>query len=256
VDDGARTVEEALEGVDQFREAGFRTVVTTPHLEGSATRTLEGLDERLQPVDRAWETLRVAVAEGFPDMELHRGHEIMLDVPDPDFSDPRVRLAETPNVLVEWPRLQVPPGTKPVLSRIRDEGYGVILAHPERYRGMDPDLMIPGEWRELGARLQVNYGSLLGKYGEEPRKRALVLLERGWVDLLATDFHARPHLSLNLEQARETMAILGGMEHFEILARWNPARILEGEELFPVPPLPRRKGVWERIREFLSGTEG
>lgn len=255
VDDGARTLEEAMEAIQRLWDEGVRTVVTTPHLEGSLTKVPEGMEQRLQEVDLAWEALKAEAARVHPELEFHRGHEVMLDIPDPDFSDPRVRLAGTSTVLVEWPRLQVPPATLQVLARIRDAGYKVVLAHPERYHGLDDDLELPGEWRRMGALLQVNYGSLVGRYGEEPRKRALTFLERGWVDLFGTDFHGRSHLSIYLRRAREAMELLEGLEQFELLAGTNPKRVLRGDDPLPALPLIQKKGMWEKVRGLFGGKE-
>lgn len=254
VDDGARTLEEAMEGVGRLRAEGVRTIVTTPHLEGSLTLVPEGFSARMAEVDAAWAELSEGVARDFPELTLRRGHEVMLDVPHPDLSDPRVRLAGTSYVLVEWPRLQVPPGTAQVLARIRDDGYRVVLAHPERYHGLDGELELPGEWRRMGACLQVNYGSLVGRYGDAPRERSLSLLERGWVDLFASDFHGRAHLSLYINRAREAMEVLGGEEQFHQLAAVNPGRIFRGEAPLPALPLVRKSGMWERVRGLFKGS--
>jgi protein-tyrosine phosphatase len=255
VDDGARTVEDALEGLRRLWAAGVETVVTTPHLDASVTQTPGRLEERLEEVDRALEALRGEVTTAIPGVTLLRGHEVMLDVPDPVLSDPRLHLAETDFVLVEWPRLQVPPATGPVLTRLTGLGVRIVLAHPERYRGLDAGLRLAGSWREAGAFLQVNFGSIVGRYGDAPRKRALTLLERGWADLLSTDFHGRPHLPLHIEEARAALEHLDGAEQFDLLARRNPARILEGADPLPVPPLVGRRGLKEKVMDLLRGKE-
>jgi protein-tyrosine phosphatase len=257
VDDGARTLDDALEGLGRLWDAGVRTVVTTPHLDGSVTRSPGQLEVRLEEIDVGWETLKAGAAEAFPSLALLRGQEVMLDIPDPVLTDSRVRLAETSYVLVEWPRLQVPPATGPVLSRLGEMGVKIVLAHPERYHGLDAEMALPGEWRRMGALLQVNYGSLLGRYGDGPRKRAFTLLERGWVDLFSTDFHGRPHLQLYIREAAEVLEEMGGLHQFDILSRVNPARLLQGTELLPIPPLSgkRPRGLRERVRDLLMGRE-
>ncbi len=252
VDDGSRTLEEARNGLRRLKAAGVRRVVTTPHLDGSLTRDRGLLEGRLAEVDEAWGSLQ-RMAEGeFPGLDLHRGHEVMLDIPDPDLSDPRVHLAGTPFVLVEWPGLQVPPSTLSVLDRLVSSGIRPIIAHPERYRGLDRDTALPGEWRERGALLQVNHGSVLGMYGDLPRRRAITLLERGWVDLMASDFHGRAHLSPSVREAQEVFSEWGGGDRFDLLARVNPARILGGEDPLPVIPLIVKKRVWQRLREVFQ----
>lgn len=253
VDDGARTLEEALEGVKRFRDAGIRLVATTPHLEGGLTRNPAELESRLDVLDEAWERLHAAVGESFPEMDLRRGYEIMIDVPDPDLTNPSLALGGTSFVLVEWPRLRVPPETIRVLARIRESGVRPVLAHPERYHGLDEDLELPGEWRSVGAFLQVNYGSLLGRYGQEPRERALRLLERGWVDLLSSDFHGRVHLPVFFREVEELFAEADGGEQFVTLARTNTRRILDDQEPASVRPLDVSRGVWSRLRSLLRG---
>lgn len=255
VDDGARTMEEALDGVGKLLAAGVGNIVTTPHLEGSLTHDPTALASRLEEIDQAWELLLEAVASWYPEIHLHRGHEVMLDVPDPDLSDLRLHLHDTPFVLVEWPGLRIPPATAGVLNQLEAEGIRPVLAHPERYWGLDRDLRLPGEWRRAGALLQLNYGSLVGRYGEAVRERAVVLLERGWADLFSSDFHGRRHQSPFLEEAREALSRLGGHEQFELLSTVNTVRVLKGEEPLPVPAFEARRGVLDRVRSMFLRRE-
>jgi len=252
VDDGSRTLADSADGLQKLWDAGVRRLVTTPHLGGSLTRDREMLETRLHEVDVAWEALRELGSRSFPDLEIHRGHEVMLDIPDPDLSDARLFLSDSPYVLVEWPALSVPPSTVPVLERLVDSGVNPILAHPERYRGLDKGMFYPGEWRSGGALLQVNFGSLVGKYGELPRRRAITLLERGWVDLMASDFHGRPHLSPCLAEAKTVLSERGEGEIFDLLARVNPLRIFRGEQPLPVPPITVKPSVWNKLREVFK----
>lgn len=254
VDDGSRTVEEAVEAIGRLWTAGVRGIVTTPHFRGSVTQDRERQAARFQEFDRGWDSLVATASEAFPNLVLRRGAEVMLDIPDPDLSHPSLHLGDTNYVLVEWPHLTVPPGTLRVLHHIRKSGIAPIIAHPERYTGFDKNLRLAGEWREGGAVLQVNHGSLLGRYGEEVRGRAFSLLERGWVDLLSSDFHGRPNLPLFLPGARDLFAEIGAVELFDLLARENPGRILSGVAPLALPPLPRRRGWRQRLRDLLRGT--
>lgn len=250
VDDGARTLDDTLQSVERMTQQGIRKILTTPHLEGSLTLDLELLEERLDEVSSAFHLAASAVGESFPEVEFRRGHEVMLDVPDVDFSDPRMRLAGTSFVLIEWPRLQLPPGTREVLQRIRQEGYRPIVAHPERYVGMD--LEVAESWREAGAYLQVNYGALEGRYGNDARSLAFRLLRRGWVDYFSSDFHARPDRKIYKQEAWDRLAELGAHETLVYLCLTNPGRVFRDEAPLPVPMLPAERGFWARVREILN----
>lgn len=250
VDDGARDLTDTLEAVERMTLAGIRRIVTTPHLDGSLSLDPQALEERLDEVTRGFDTAAAAVRDVYPEVEMRRGHEVMLDVPDVDLSDPRMRLAGTRFVLVEWPRLSLPPGTNKVLHRIVGQGWVPVVAHPERYVGMD--LEVADRWKAAGALLQVNFASLEGRYGREAKVMAYRLLRRGWVDYLASDFHARPDRGLYLDEARRRLAAEGAEEAFHALTLTNPGRILRDEMPIPVAPLPPERGVWARMKGILG----
>lgn len=250
VDDGAATLDDALEGVERMTKVGIQRIVTTPHMEASLTRDPERFEARMARVDAAWAEVSRAVGERFPDVDFRRGHEVMLDIPDADWSDARLRLGGSSFVLVEWPRLQLPPGTVEVLSRMRLAGLRPIVAHPERYMGVDLDIV--SEWRRVGAYQQVNYGSLVGRYGAEARILAHRLLRRGWADYMSTDFHGRAHLKLYKREAWQRLQELGGDEQLSLLSGTNPRRVFRDEEPLPVPPLLRERSLWGRFKEILN----
>jgi protein-tyrosine phosphatase len=251
VDDGARDLPAVLASVERMTRQSVRRIVTTPHIEGSLTLDPARLESRLAQVTEAWERAEQAIRETFPEVGYLRGHEICLDVPDVNFTDPRIRMAGTSFVLVEWPRLQLPPGTVAVLSRIREKGFRPIVAHPERYAGMSAALGVAGQWRDAGAALQVNYGSLVGRYGADAQSNAIRLLRRGWVDYLASDFHGHVSLKIYKEEAWAMLAEFGAEEALHYLCRINPGRVIDDELPLPVPILPPERRFWARFRRML-----
>lgn len=251
VDDGARSVEAVVQSVDRMVRAGIQRIVTTPHLQGSLTLDDERLGARLSEVGEAFERARTALASHYPYVEFLCGQEVLMDVPEIDFSDARVRLAGTSFVLVEWPRLQVPPSTPRVLERIRQAGYRPIVAHPERYAGMQRQIGLAGQWRGAGAYLQVNYGSLAGRYGSEAQAVAFRLLREGWVDYLASDFHGHPTLKIYRKEAWTVFEERHAGPIADVLCRANPARMIADLEPVPVPPVETDINFLARLRGLL-----
>lgn len=133
VDDGARHLTDVLESVERMKSEGIGRILTTPHIRASLATDRVRFEERLDAVTQAFDRAALALSDAFPEVEYRRGHEVLIDLPEPDLSDPRMRLAGTTFVLLEWPRLAIPPGTGRVLQWIRDQGYRPIVAHPERY---------------------------------------------------------------------------------------------------------------------------
>ncbi|MBW3571347.1 MAG: hypothetical protein KY467_09585 [Gemmatimonadetes bacterium] len=244
VDDGAGDAEQAEQALRACLEQGVRTVVATPHVNGALTGDARGVAERLAELDRGWEAL-VAVGAAVPEVRLLRGAEVMLDTPHPDLSDPRLRLGGTAYVLVEFPFMTVPPNATQALFDLRMRGWTPVLAHPERYGNAPAELRGPEEWRRVGALLQVNAGSLLGRYGSEAQRVANGLLARGWADFISSDYHARGRLSV--ADARAELERRGAGEQARLLMEENPRRMLAGEAPLPVPPLAAAPPLWRRV---------
>lgn len=250
VDDGASDPEEAAKALRAFAAQGVTGVIATPHVDGSLTLRPAELAERLREIDAGWARLSEVAASDGSDVQVWRGAEVMLDTPEPEIADERLRLAGGRFALVEYPFMSVPPQSSRVLRHLLEAGVTPVLAHPERYQGMLPDSPLPSEWKAAGALLQVNAGSLTGKYGPQARSVALGLLEHGLVDYICSDYHARGRPAT--AGARELLVELDGAEHAELLMKVNPGRLLEGLGPLPVPPLRAQQGLWQRFRRWIA----
>ena len=66
-------------------------------------------------------------------------------------------------------------------------GLTPILPHPERYFYLSHDELM--SYIDAGVKIQSNYGSLAGIYGEEVKQRVQRLISEGIVSLWGTDLH-------------------------------------------------------------------
>jgi tyrosine-protein phosphatase YwqE len=248
VDDGATDQAETREALQRMREAGVERATATPHFNASLVADRLAFTGRMSELDAGWAQAQALAAE--VGVRLERAAEVMLDTPNPDFSDERLRLAGGSFVLVEFPFLTIPPRSGEVIALIRSRGWTPIVAHPERYSGMDAELERARSWRERGAYLQLNGRSLLGSYGEDVRRLALSLLERGLVDYVASDYHARGRP--RIADYAAALDELGAGEAADLLLRVNPARALDGQAPIPAGSIrvPRRR--WWRIVRALG----
>lgn len=249
VDDGASNEAEAAGALRAFLEHDTRQIVATPHVNGSLTLRPDAIAARLREIDAGWERLQNVAREHAPELEIHRGAEVMLDTPEPDLGDERLRLAGTHFVLCEYPFMTVPPNSTGVLQRMISAGVTPIIAHPERYVGVDIKCTLPFRWRAAGAYLQINAGSISGRYGEQARFNALALLENGLADYMCSDFHSRGRPSTS--GARKVLAEAGGDEQMELLTVLNPGRMLRNETPLPLAPLRLKLSVKARLRRWL-----
>jgi protein-tyrosine phosphatase len=239
VDDGSPSAEVSIPILERFAADGVLTVVCTPHLDASQAEHA--------PYDRNLEILSALRARATVSPELRLGWEIMLDAPGVDLRDRRLSLGGSTAVLVEFPRMMIPPNASEELFRLRMSGIVPVLAHPERYWGCTADQV--EDWRRGGAAIQVDVAGVFttGSHGA----LAAALLERGLVDLLASDTHGDARA---LVPARKWLIELGMDDMADLLTHRNAAHLLANEPLEAVPPLERRRGMFGRLKELLLGS--
>lgn len=241
VDDGAATLEEAQAGLAALSRQGVEVVAATPHLSASVTLQPERLASRLAEFDAAWRVLAAIAEEMTGAPRVLRAAELMLDDPRPNLSDPRTRIDGGTFVLVEFAGTLLPPRSAPVLRSLAMSGAVPVLAHPERY-ALRESVQIT-EWRAAGAVMQINAGSLLGKYGREVEQIARRFLAEGWADCIASDYHSRGEPTLFA--CAEMLRAQGAEEQQSLLMIENPARIIAGKPPLFVPPLsPPKRSRW------------
>ena len=113
-----------------------------------------------------------------------------------------------------------------VIRYARSMGRTIVVAHPERYAyGETSCVERVRRWRALGARIQLNGGSLLGLYTARAWALARELLREGMVDMVCSDHHghSRPH---SPAQISEAIAEELGPPAAEVLMGSNPRQIL------------------------------
>src|SRR5207248_3149450 len=95
-------------------------------------------------------------------------------------------------LLVETPFGGLDPDFSTATDELRDRGFGVVLAHPER----GPDVLEDGcaalrHEIAQGSALQVNASSLAGRHGEAARVAAARLVLERHATILGSDAHSR-----------------------------------------------------------------
>lgn len=222
-DDGARDLKEALELVRMAYEDGTRTLFLTPHYRGRwRANTPEALQQRFA-------RLQAATAARYPDMKLYLGNEIHWETEVPELlAEGRVlALGGGDYCLLEFRsaalRTQVIGG----VSQCIRSGYIPIIAHAERYEIFHRDRSLTEEVLALGALIQLNADSVLGKNGWGVRHFCHRLLKKQQVQFIASDAHdprERPPL---LGQCRDMIGRKYGSEYAWVLFVGNPGAIIE-----------------------------
>jgi protein-tyrosine phosphatase len=202
VDDGAGTIEDTVELARAAEADGTGVIVATPHVRRDFLTDVGDLPDRVAEVRQrlAKERIDIDVRCGG---EL--GHDMVGRLGQNDLETIAVGPPGASWILLEAPFEGLGEELHLAADELRDRGFGVVLAHPERSTPLMADNAAALR-RELGAGslLQVNAWSLAGGYGAEAERHALWLVGAGVVTCLASDAHPGwrgPALTVGLEKA-------------------------------------------------------
>lgn len=191
VDDGAQTMQDALQMMLFWAEMGYQKVIATPH----QSSTMCASEEEIQ---RAETRLRAQLQEQEIPIFLTSAAEYLVE-PEVCSKFPNLRtFGPKKYILVELGFWMPPIGWEGLFFELYQMGYTPVLAHPERYSFADRTML--RTWYEKGYLLQVNLLSLARAYGREAQEKAEYLLEKGWVHFLGSDMHS-PRQILSVREA-------------------------------------------------------
>ena len=223
LDDGPQKPSQCLALVRCYAAAGIKKLVATPHfLPGTIwtarPRRILDLIDRLQ---------KALLRNGF-ELEIFSGMEISIH------KNMGKRLTRgdylplgTSNAYLLEPPFEIS-ALNPLepLAEFMEQGKKVILAHPERCEYFQRYSELLRRAHGDGVAVQLNCGSLLGRFGPEAEKLARQLLEWEAVDYLASDAHSagrrRPPDLVEWQELQKLMS----PETLRRIAADNPGKLL------------------------------
>ena len=198
IDDGPRTVSEALELCRALVGDGITTVIATPHQLGAYELRNHG-----GRVRRAVAELQALLeAEAVPLVVLP-GAEVRIDERIPWLLDAGEVLTvgdAGSHMLLELPQNHwIDPS--PLIRTLARAGVRAVITHPERLPFVIRRPTAVRAWVDAGALLQVTAASLAGRFGTDAEQVGWGLIAADLVAVVATDAHRARHRSPRMSQA-------------------------------------------------------
>ena len=186
IDDGATDMNNAVELATALKDWGFERVTCTPHI----TNKFRNTPETIRPV---FESLQEELYIRGISLDLKMSAEYRI-VPEtwPEILDKGWLMPiEDRFILTELPIFNPEDigNLNPLeeFKKVISLGLTPLLPHPERYFYLDRDDLM--RFIDAGVKIQSNYGSLAGLYGEEAKLNAMKLVDEGLVSYYGTDMH-------------------------------------------------------------------
>lgn len=223
VDDGAKTLEDSINSIQQLKELGIKKVICTPHI-------CHGNIDHIRKIKENYLKIReIAIMN---DIELYLGSEILITSETTNLLlKKRLRpLNGKKYVLVEFKRNENIERDKAIslLEDIIDIGYKPILAHPELYINYR-DIRFLKKLKEIGVLLQLDASSIVKKKTTYKIYRySKKLLKNRLIDIIASDNHSNKIRNYSvLKEAHEVINKKYGWDYANILFSINPSEVLK-----------------------------
>ena len=191
IDDGSRTMDESIAMINKMAEMGYSSIITTPHIMHEVyPNTKEIIEGKLTEVREEVDRLGIPITFNAA-AEYYLDYNLMESI-----KTKQLLTLGDGYVLVEFGFISPPTGSDELIFEMQSKGYKPILAHVERYAYYFNEISEIERLREKGVLLQMNFLSLTGHYGLDVKKQAEKLVDKGWIDFVASDCHRMQHLQL------------------------------------------------------------
>ncbi len=224
VDDGADNMEEAIKMLKLEYEEGVRHIIATPHFRFNMFETpLEKVQEQFLALKS--EALHI----GEEGIDLHLGCEFHVNMNMAEMlREKRVlTMAGSRYVLTEFSGAAPQSQIRERLYSLISSGYKPIIAHVERCAKLRSDMNFVEEMVEMGARIQVNAESIMGKEGFGTKRFCFKLMKSDLLHFVGTDSHGSSYRVPKMKDAYLSVAKKIGEEYAEQIFIDNPARMIK-----------------------------
>lgn len=222
VDDGAQSLPQALDMLENAAASDVEFLVVTPHYNCPGSFEQEHLREQFRQLCHA--AAHIPVKLGFG-AEVH----VTDDLPDLLAAGACPTVNGSRYLLTEFPFSWKKDAFAPMLEKILSAGFVPLVAHPERYDAViqNPAAVIP--WLDLGCHIQLTGASIVGKYGNRIQKASEYLLKDGLVCCVASDAHGVQRRSNNLLEVQSYLTLYHSRQCANALLWDNPMKIWRDE---------------------------
>ncbi len=230
IDDGADSIDGAVKMAKLAAEGGTEKIIATPHcnIPGSH-RNLWGdtMTAKLTLLNSVLEQKNIGI-------EILPGHEIFCGGAFLNYlKDGKLKtLNYSRYPLVEFDFEEEPDDVYRKLSSLVAEGYTPIVAHPERYDFMFDDYDAPEKLIAIGCLLQINKGSVMGKFGREAFEISHRMLEDRLAHFIASDGHSPYMRTPLLADVFELVSEDYTSDYANQILVNNPLSVINDKEIF------------------------
>jgi len=252
IDDGADDWDSSLAMLKNAEAEGIVAIVATPHI-------LHKNDFNMEPrIFRTYKELCQRSKDAGLKITIYLGCEIYAQ---PDISlDHKIATLNSNKkyFLVEFPMNSIPKFVPEQFFNFIVNEQIPIVAHPERNIGFQKRPQLIYEFVQRGSLMQINEGSLRGRYGEMAKLLAFKMIENNLAHFVASDGHKPDSRNVTLVESYNIIFEKFGREIADQLFSANPIKAIKGDAIQISNPFPIENELkpkfWQRLNFFKKRT--
>jgi protein-tyrosine phosphatase len=231
IDDGAKTLEDAVALAMHSHECGVTHMVCTPHIHQGV------FDNNITSISTAFNQLLIALKEQNIPLKLAFSCEVRVT---PDIltwvaSNSLPFLGEWEGkkvLLLELPHSHIPPGIENLVRWLLKNNIQPVIPHPERNRDIIAAYNRILFLKRIGCLFQVTAGAFIGRFNEQIQSLAEQLLAEDLVSYVASDMHSINRRPNDMQACKEAITQLSNTDTANKL-------------VFDVPSVITQNLVWQ-----------
>lgn len=198
IDHGVQTLKDFEDNIKAYQEAGFTTVVVTPHIYHPLVQTkISNIRGNFQKASEIAQSYNITLILG-SELYLESQTSILTLAAKDKYS------------LVEFSPTDKPFALDKRLQMIKDFHYTPVIAHVERYSWLKPDSQDVRMMKDMGCLFQANVRGIENNFLSP-------YLEQNLIDIIASDNHGDITLPDRLRKALDANpAILKKMQSLSL----------------------------------------
>ncbi|WP_288155228.1 tyrosine-protein phosphatase [uncultured Sharpea sp.] len=204
VDDGSSSIEMSLKMLQQAYQDGTDAIVLTPHL--AYPYRFINPKEKIESLFKDFQ--RIVDDEHIP-IKMYLGCEFLFTKDDFENHFHEIRtLNNSQYMLMEF------------------YCYIPIIAHPERYEAIQIDEDVAFKAKEMGAYLQMNKASILGRHGTRAQECIYRMLENHLISFVGSDAHNVTTRNTFMYKSYQEVSYYFGRDYANAIFKNNAKNIL------------------------------
>lgn len=227
VDDGSKNMQMSIEMLEIAYREGIREIVATPHYHPGRPKIKHAR------IMEQYEKFKKEVIRRHPDMTLHLGREVYYtsDILKEIEQGSPLSMVGSHYILVEYSPSTEYSYIRASIYNLLQAGLLPIIAHVERYKHLAETNDYVHELKKMGAFIQINSASVMGKTGIREKIYVRKLLKMKYVDFISTDAHSVGTRAPYMRKCSMYVAKKYGQDYADKLLKDNPKIVIEGIKL-------------------------